>query len=75
MDDDPQTDLGNSAIAPIPGIPGGKPRKGVIGWRDDYAILVLGAGRDGRWEKFILGEGADGKRHLVRNGWKRYLGS
>ncbi|KAK4690761.1 hypothetical protein P7C71_g6107, partial [Lecanoromycetidae sp. Uapishka_2] len=35
----------------------------------------VGAGRDGRWEKFILGEGDDGKRHLIRNGWKRYLGS
>lgn len=73
-DDDPQTDLGRSVAMPIPGIPGGKPRKGIIGWRDDYTILVIGAGRDGRWEKFILGEGEDGRRHLVRNGWKRYLG-
>lgn len=73
-DDDPQTDLGKSVTMPIPGIPGGKPRKGVIGWKDDYTILVIGAGRDGRWEKFILGEGEDGRRHLVRNGWKRYLG-
>ena len=75
MDDDPQTDLGKSAIAPIPGIPGGKPRKGVIGWKDDCTLLILGAGRDGRWEKFVLGEGDDGKRHLIRSGWKRYLGS
>lgn len=74
-DDTPQTDLGQSAIVPIPGIPGGKPRKGVIGWKDDYTLLVIGAGRDGRWEKFILGEGEDGRRHLVRNGWKRFLGS
>lgn len=75
IDDDPQTDLGKTAMMPIPGIPGGKPRKGVIGWKDDYTLLVIGAGRDGRWEKFILGEGADGRRHLVRNGWKRYLGN
>ena len=74
MNDDPQTDLGKSVAMPIPGIPGGKPRKGVIGWKDDHTILVIGAGRDGRWEKFILGEGEDGRRHLVRNGWKRYLG-
>lgn len=74
-DDDPQTDLGKTAIAPIPGVPGGKPRKGIIGWKDDYTLLVIGAGRDGRWEKFILGEGEDGRRHLVRTGWKRYLGS
>lgn len=75
IDDAPQTDLGKSAIMPIPGIPGGKPRKGVIGWKDGYTLLVIGAGRDGRWEKFIIGEGDDGRRHLVRNGWKRYLGS
>lgn len=74
-DDAPQTDLGKTAIMPIPGIPGGKPVKGIIGWKNDYTLLVIGAGRDGRWEKFILGEGADGRRHLVRNGWKRYLGS
>ena len=60
---------------PIPGIPGGRPAKGIIGWLNDYTILVIGAGRDGRWEKFIVGEGDDGKRHCVRNGWKRYLGS
>lgn len=75
VDDAPQSDLGKTAILPIPGIPGGKPRKGVIGWKDDYTLLVIGAGRDGRWEKFILGEGSDGRRHLVRNGWKRYLGN
>ena len=73
-DDDPQTDLGRRVAMPIPGIPGGKPRKGIIGWKDDYTILVIGAGRDGRWEKFILGEAEDGRRHLVRSGWKRYLG-
>ena len=75
IDDTPQTDLGRAATMPIPGIPGGKPRKGIIGWRNDYTVLVVGAGRDGRWEKFIIGEGDDGRRHIVRNGWKRYLGS
>ena len=75
IEDNPPIAFGTPASMPIPGIPGGKPRKGIIGWRDDYTILVIGAGRDGRWEKFILGEGEDGKRLLVRNGWKRYLGS
>lgn len=75
IDDAPQTDLGKIATMPIPGLPGGKPRKGIIGWKDENTLLVIGAGRDGRWEKFILGEGADGRRHLVRNGWKRYLGN
>lgn len=75
IDDDPQIGLGVSGAVPIPGIPGGKARKGIIGWINGYTILVIGAGRDGRWEKFIVGEGEDGKRHCVRNGWKRYLGN
>lgn len=75
LDDDPQTDLGNRNSMPIPGIPGGKPKKGVIGWKDDDSLLVIGAGRDGRWEKFVIGETHEGKRQLIRNGWKRYLGS
>ena len=74
IDDEPQVDLGRGPNTPIPGIPGGKPRKGIIGWKDDYTLLVVGAGRDGRWEKFVLGEAEDGRRVLVRNGWKRYLG-
>lgn len=74
-DDDPQIGLGVSGSIPIPGIPGGKARKGIIGWTSDSTILVIGAGRDGRWEKFILGEDEDGKRRCVRNGWKRYLGN
>lgn len=74
-DDDPQTGLGVSGTIPIPGIPGGKARKGLIGWLNDSTILVIGAGRDGRWEKFILGEDEEGNRRCVRNGWKRYLGN
>ena len=75
--DDPEDSLGStiSTGIPIPGIPGGRPVKGIVGWLNDYTILVIGAGRDGRWEKFIVGEGDDGKRHCVKNGWKRYLGS
>lgn len=75
IDDEPQTALGIGGTIPIPGIPGGKARKGILGWKDDRTILVIGAGRDGRWEKFVLVEGEDGKRHCVRNGWKRYLGT
>ena len=75
IDDHPQTDFNGASSTPIPGIPGGKPRKGVVGWKDEYTILVVGAGRDGRWEKFILGDGEDRRRLLVRSGWKRYLGS
>ena len=75
IDDTPPSAFGNSEALPIPGIPGGKARKGIIGWTSDHTLLVIGAGRDGRWEKFILGESDDGKRRCVRNGWKRYLGS
>ncbi|KAG2417326.1 hypothetical protein HFD88_008545 [Aspergillus terreus] len=41
----------------------GRPLKGVIGWLDDRTILVIGSGRDGRWERFVLREGDDGKRY------------
>ncbi|KAK4040392.1 WD40-repeat-containing domain protein [Parachaetomium inaequale] len=50
-----------------------KPPKGVIGWVGEDALLVVGAGKDARWEKFVVQEGSDGRRHCVREGWKRYL--
>jgi hypothetical protein len=50
-----------------------QPPKGVIGWNSDHSLIVLGAGRDSRWEKFIIADGEDGKRYCVRDGWKRYL--
>ncbi|CZR63840.1 probable HSV2 Phosphatidylinositol 3,5-bisphosphate-binding protein [Phialocephala subalpina] len=52
-----------------------RPPKGIIGWTSDHSIIVIGAGRDGRWEKFVIAEGEDGKRYCVRDGWKRYLGA
>jgi hypothetical protein len=52
----------------------GRPSKGVLGWINDQTILVIGAGREGRWERFVIREGEDGKRFCVRDGWKRYLG-
>lgn len=51
----------------------GRPSKGVIGWINDQTLLVIGAGKQARWEKFSLCEGG-GKRICVREGWKRYLG-
>lgn len=76
IDDDPHAALRGTAKppVPIPGIPGGKARKGVVGWLDDWTLVVVGAGRDGRWEKFVLGRGEDGRRWVGRQGWKRYLG-
>ncbi|KAI4236688.1 MAG: hypothetical protein LQ349_002389 [Xanthoria aureola] len=77
IDDDPYSSLSLNGMAkpsvPIPGIPGGKARKGVVGWLDDSTIVVVGAGRDGRWEKFVIGNGEAG-RWVGRQGWKRYLG-
>ncbi|KAH8423458.1 phosphatidylinositol-3,5-bisphosphate binding protein HSV2 [Aspergillus melleus] len=64
---------GSLYIPPL-GTSFGRPLKGVIGWADDRTVLVLGSGRDGRWEKFALREADDGKRICVREGWKRYLG-
>ncbi|RDA95357.1 hypothetical protein CP533_3481 [Ophiocordyceps camponoti-saundersi (nom. inval.)] len=52
-----------------------RPPKGVIGWIGDDSLVVVGAGQDARWEKFILVDGDDGRRHCVREGWKRYLGN
>lgn len=51
-----------------------RPTKGIIGWIGEDSLLVLGAGKDARWEKFIVSEGEDGRRFCVREGWKRYLG-
>jgi WD repeat-containing protein 45 len=59
--------------AGIPGVPGGHPTKGLIGWTDDYTLFVIGAGSDARWEKFIVGTDADGKRAVYKEGWRRYL--
>jgi WD40 repeat protein len=57
-----------------------RPQKGLIGWLDDATLLVVGTGKDGRWERFRIGErsGAGdeaGQRSLWRDGLKRYLGS
>lgn len=51
-----------------------RPPKGVIGWLDETTLVVVGAGKDARWEKFVVQEGPDGRRHVGRAGWKRYLG-
>ncbi|KAI0475984.1 WD40 repeat-like protein [Xylariaceae sp. FL0804] len=52
-----------------------RPVKGVIGWIDEASLLVVGAGQDARWEKFVLRGGEDGRLVVAREGWKRYLGN
>ncbi|KAF2703765.1 WD40 repeat-like protein [Pleomassaria siparia CBS 279.74] len=59
--------------AGISGVPGGRPTKGLLGWLDDQTLLVIGAGQDARWEKFIVGRDDQGRRAIVREGWKKYL--
>lgn len=54
-----------------------KAQQGVIGWVDDSCLVVVGAGRDSKWEKFVIRkvEGApDGRRECIRDGWKHCLG-
>ncbi|KAF2138985.1 uncharacterized protein K452DRAFT_255000 [Aplosporella prunicola CBS 121167] len=58
---------------PIQGVAGGRPPKGVIGWLNDVELLVIGAGRDSRWEKFTVGVAEDGRRCVRREGWKPIL--
>jgi hypothetical protein len=53
--------------------PGGKPPKGKIAWIDNDRLVLIGAGRDARWELFALGEYKNGERGIARQGWKRYL--
>lgn len=69
-----ESSSGSTAITGIVG-GGGVPAKGVIGWLGDDKLVLIGAGRDGRWEKFLLNTMADGRRVLLREGWKRYLGA
>ena len=66
--------VASPATFPVPGLPGGRAAKGILGWHDDNTIIVVGAGRDGRWEKFILVTGDDDLRHCIRDSWKHYLG-
>ncbi|KAF2029138.1 WD40 repeat-like protein [Setomelanomma holmii] len=60
--------------AGIPGVPGGRPTKGLLGWLDETSIIVLGAGQDARWDRFsVVIEQDTGKKILVPFGWKHYL--
>ncbi|PGH05951.1 SVP1-like protein 2 [Polytolypa hystricis UAMH7299] len=52
-----------------------RPSKGVIGWISENELLVISAGKCGRWERFVIRSGEDGKRYCIREGWKKYLGT
>jgi WD repeat-containing protein 45 len=51
-----------------------RPEKGVLGWLDDSTVLVVSAGRDPRWERFLIFVEEGGTRSIKREGWKRYIG-
>ncbi|SPO00208.1 probable HSV2 Phosphatidylinositol 3,5-bisphosphate-binding protein [Cephalotrichum gorgonifer] len=52
-----------------------RPAKGIIGWVSEETLVVVGAGNDARWERFVIAVGDDGRRYCVREGWKKYLGN
>jgi len=58
--------------AGIPGVPGGRPTKGLLGWLDDSTVVIVGAGQDARWDRFALGM-EDGRTAFVGHQWKRYI--
>ncbi|KAL9112722.1 MAG: hypothetical protein Q9227_003025 [Pyrenula ochraceoflavens] len=66
---------GKQSYIPALGTSVGRPAKGMLGWTDESTILVVGAGQDGRWERFKIREDHEGKRFCLRDGWKRYLGA
>lgn len=50
-----------------------KAQQGVIGWIDDNSLVVVGAGLEAKWEKFVIRKTAgfqDGRRECVREGWQ-----
>lgn len=53
--------------------PNGRPPKGRVAWVDDDSLIVVGAGRDSRWELFVLGVDQKGQSGIERRGWKRYM--
>lgn len=59
--------------AGIPGVPGGRPTKGLLGWLDEETIIIIGAGQDARWERFSIVVGEDGRKVLTDYKWKRYI--
>lgn len=60
---------GSESTTPYPS----RPPKGILGWRNDDEVVVIGAGKDIRWENFHLGKVADGSTTIRRAAWKRFL--
>ena len=50
-----------------------RPAKGRICWIDDDELVIVGAGKDARWEKFRIGYDQDDRRAIAKIGWKHYM--
>lgn len=57
--------------AEIPGWPGGRPPKGIVGWLSEEEVIVIGAGQSSLWQSFIVQKNSDGKLLCGRRGWKK----
>ncbi|KAH8908158.1 WD40 repeat-like protein [Coniochaeta sp. PMI_546] len=66
--------VGDRPTADLATLGTSRPPKGLVGWISEDSLLVVGAGKDARWEKFVITENEEGRRFCVREGWKRYLG-
>lgn len=73
----------HSTYLPALGSLPSRAQKGILGWINGDTLLCVGTGRDGRWERFRVGErpgtaaveeGAE-RRSVWRDGWKRYMGN
>ncbi|OAA60246.1 phosphatidylinositol-bisphosphate-binding protein [Niveomyces insectorum RCEF 264] len=47
--------------------------RGVLGWPNDNTVVVVGAGVDAKYERFVVSMGNDGHRTCVRQAWANYL--
>lgn len=57
----------------LPGVPGGSPPKGVAAWIDEETLVIVNAGRDARYERFLVRADGRGGTVVGRTAWKRYL--
>ncbi|KAF2155772.1 WD40 repeat-like protein [Myriangium duriaei CBS 260.36] len=61
---------------PVPGLPDGKPPKGILCWdpeSGDRKLWCVGGGADARWEVFDLLETNEGRIKLAKGGYRSYL--
>lgn len=47
--------------------------RGILGWTSDDTVVVLGAGTDAKYERFVISVGNDGRRVCVREAWANYM--